>query len=276
MSSKLKRLGGLADVYQSEKLDGAITRLKIDKIRPSADQPRQERTIGIDELASSIERDGLLSPLVVTKEGDGYRIIAGERRYHALKKLNHQDIECRIISRQERDYYRIAIIENLQRENLNPVEEAAALRRLKAQENYSDEELAKIVGKSRNYITETLGITTLPPEVVDECKKAGLDNKNLLIQVVQAYKKGAWKEFLEAYRHGEITTVRSAKEYNQQGPAPKAPRERKERGGEGNYQLTRKKNRIEIVCDTEATARQLAAWIQKFNGRNGSGPTEKG
>ncbi len=215
MSSKSKKLGTLADIYQAETLDGAIHRIRVDRLFPSPDQPRKNTQVGIDELAASIDRDGLLSPLVVTKEGDKYRIIAGERRYHAIRKLGWVDAECRILSRKERDLYRISIIENLQRENLSAHEEAMALARLKTQENYSDQELANVVGKSRNYVTEILGIAILPENVLDECRNLGIENKNLMIQVVQAYKKEKWEDFLSAFKEGRIRTVKNAKDFIQ-------------------------------------------------------------
>ncbi len=270
MSSKLKKLGSLADIYQSENLDGAITRIRLDRIHPSQEQPRQDRTAGVDELAASIKKDGLLSPIVVTRDGEGYRIIAGERRYHAVKKLKWADAECRIISREERDYWRIAIIENLQRENLSPGEEAAALLKLKTQENYSDAELAKIVGKSRNYVTEILGIAALPEEIQEECRAAGIDNKNLMIQVVQAHKKGSYREFLDAYRTGAIRTVRAARDFVQQKPsdakdktpAAKAPKKSAAAAGKGGHTIKTTGNVLRIECPSPADARKLESWIR--------------
>jgi ParB family chromosome partitioning protein len=267
VSSKLKKLGTLADVYQSEKLDGTITRIRMERLHPSEDQPRQDRMVGIEELSASIKRDGLLSPLVVTKDGEGYRIIAGERRYHALKRLNSQDAECRIISRKERDYFRIAIIENLQRENLNPVEEALALKRLKAQENYSDADLADIVGKSRNYITEILGIASLPAEALEECRLAGIDNKNFLIQAVQAHKKGYWNDFLVAYKNGQIATVREARNFNHKEgrPTGEPGRAREERSSvDPKFIVNIHGTRVEVQCSTEREAAELRIWILKY------------
>ena len=222
MASKTKRLGSLADVYQAQNLDGTITSIRLDRIHPSEEQPRQNRTQGVDELAESIRVDGLLSPLVVTKDGDSYRVIAGELRYLALRKRGKESAECRIISREERDYWRIAIVENLQREDLSAEEEAQALLRLKKQDQLSDEGLAKLVGKSRNYITEILGIAQLPEDVLAECQSAGIDNRNLMIQVVQSYKKGTVADFLEAYRQGTVRTVRAARDFNRGGAAASA------------------------------------------------------
>lgn len=276
MASKNKRLGALADIYQAQSLDGAITRIRLSKIRPSAEQPRQNRTLGVDELAESIGRDGLLSPLIVTKEGEGYRIIAGERRYHALTKLGWQEAECRIISREQRDYWRISIIENLQREDLSPEEEATALLRLKKQENLSDDGLAKLVGKSRNYITEILGIAQLPEEVLAECRAAGIDNRNLMIQVVQSFKRNTLSDFLDAYRDGRIRTVRAARAFNRGDEEAVAPdREAPPRnaankpdpahspGQADPLSFSIKGNELLILCESPAAARRLRTWIQK-------------
>lgn len=271
MSSKLKKLGSLADIYQSENLDGTITRVKLDRIFPSEEQPRKDARLGVEELAASIRKDGLLSPLVVTREGENYRIIAGERRFHALSSLGWQDAECRIISREERDYWRIAIVENLQREDLPAEDEAAALLKLKKQENLSDAALASLVGKSRNYITEILSIAALPDEVLRECKQASIDNKNMLIQVAQAHKGGNWKDFLEAYKRGEVRTVRSAKNFiqNSKSPAPAKKKEKTlfdsapEKAGEGDYTISRKGSEVRVKCPDPAAARKLEAFLNK-------------
>ncbi|MCR9144682.1 MAG: ParB/RepB/Spo0J family partition protein [bacterium] len=276
MASKTKRLGSLADIYQSENLDGTITTIKLDRIHPSAEQPRQNRTAGVDELAESIRRDGLLSPLVVTKDGDKYRIIAGERRYHALTKLGKTQAECRIISREERDYWRIAIVENLQRENLSADEEAQALLRLKKQDNLSDEGLAKLVGKSRNYITEILGIAQLPANVLKECQAVGIDNRNLMIQVVQSYKKGNVAEFLDAYRQGAVRTVRAAREFNRapESATAAAPQKTKNPPGKAgkadteaqlfkDYSIKVRGSEVRVKCPDPEDAERLEKHIRQ-------------
>ncbi len=272
MSSKSKKLGSLADIYQAEHLDGTITRIRLDRIHPSHEQPRRDRHTGVDELAASIRKDGLLSPLVVTRDGEGYRIIAGERRFHALSRLGAQEAECRIISREERDYWRISIIENLQRENLSAPEEAAALLRLKEQEDYSDAELALVVGKSRNYVTEILGIAALPQDALQACHAAGIENKNLMIQAVQAHRKGHLGDFLEAFQAGAIRTVRSAKEFNRDDAAGsptaasgtgKAKRALPDRPDADDFDFSIRKNALTVRCPDAESAQALKAWIEK-------------
>ncbi|MEQ8353768.1 MAG: ParB/RepB/Spo0J family partition protein [Leptospiraceae bacterium] len=276
MSSKHKKLGTLADIFQAESLDGTITRIRLDRIHPSEEQPRKDRTLGVDELAESIKKDGLLSPIVVTRAGEGYRIIAGERRFHALNRLGWKEAECRIISREERDYYRIAIIENLQRENLSAQEEAEALLRLKQQESYSDAELAQLVGKSRNYITEILGIAGLPADAARRCREAGLENKNLLIQAVQAHRKNRFNEFLSAYETGSIRTVRSAREFfsdeQKEADSETQPSSESKKSSHVSPQkpastsertITRKGSVITIDAGDARSARSLENWLKK-------------
>ena len=214
-NSKMNKIGRLADIYRAENLDGAIFKIELKKIQSTDYQPRQDGKIEIEELAQSLKQEGLLSPIIVKKEARFYKIIAGERRYHAAKRLDWESIECKVLSRSEADYWRIAIIENLQRENLSAQEEAHALSRLKQQENLTDEKLAKLVGKSRNYISEILSIAKLSSEALERCKSIGLTRQSLLVQVGQAYKKNKGEAFLSAYQKGKIITVQQAKKFNQ-------------------------------------------------------------
>lgn len=263
MSSKHKKLGTLADIYQAESLDGTITKLRLDKLRPSEQQPRQNRTHNVDELAESIKTDGLLNPIVVTRDGDGYRIIAGERRYHALKSLGWKDVECRIISREERDYFRIAIIENLQRENLSAEEEADAMLKLKEQEGYSDNELANIVGKSRNYVTEILSIRQIPEDALARCRQAGIENKNLYIQAAQALKKGRFDDFISAVESGEIKTVKNAKDFNSSRPKKQQPdnQNRRQPEPEKTVTISRRGGDVKISFPDASIARKAEDWL---------------
>lgn len=276
MSSKHKKLGGLADIFQSESLDGAITRLPIAKIRPSEEQPRRDRTHAVEELSESIRRDGLLSPIVVTKEGDNFRVIAGERRFHAVTRLGWKDVECRIISREQRDYFRIALIENLQRENLNAEEEAEALIKLKKQEDLSDQELAKLVGKSRNYVTEILSIASLPADYLEECRRRGLTQKNFLIQAVQAFRKGRQEEFLSAFEGGEIRTVRDAKDFNQERTTTVRSHERKSPGNDQQTAaaptIERRGEQIIITATDTHAAMQIERLIRKALSKHVANP----
>ncbi|MCE9499063.1 MAG: ParB/RepB/Spo0J family partition protein [Leptospira sp.] len=216
MSSKSKRLGSLADVFQSEKLEGTIRKIRLDRIAPSTIQPRTDRKKGVEELASSLKAEGLLQPIVVTKSENEelYKIIAGERRFHAAKMLSWTEIECKILDRNEKETYRLAIIENLQRENLSAYDEIDAISHLKSLYGYTDSDLGSIFGKSRNYVSELLGIAGLSKRELELCKSAQINSKNLLIQAAHAAKNGGFPDFINLYTKGELKTVKDAKEFN--------------------------------------------------------------
>jgi ParB family chromosome partitioning protein len=214
MASKGKKLASAVDLFEKN-IDGTIRKINLSEISPSENQPREDKDINVDSLASSLKKDGLLQPIVVTKAdtSSGYMIIAGERRYRAATSLGWKEIECRILNRNEKETYKLAVIENLQRENLNPIEEAKAYYKLKESYDYSDAELAQTLGKSRNYINEILSIAELSPDWQDKAKTSGMNSKNLLIQFAQAVKLGEGNDFIDLYQSGALSSVKSAKEF---------------------------------------------------------------
>ena len=143
-----------------------IEKININDIIQDKEQPRrifdEEQ---IDALASSIEKFGLLQPILVKKIGDKYQIIAGERRYRACKKLDLINID--VIVKNNENVAEIALIENIQRENLSPIEEANAILSLKEKKNYTHEELSRILGKTRVYITNKLRILGIDEDTKD-------------------------------------------------------------------------------------------------------------
>ncbi|TGN19727.1 ParB/RepB/Spo0J family partition protein [Leptospira idonii] len=263
MSSKSKRLGTLADIYQSENLDGTIRTIKIEKIEPSEYQPRQERKKGIEELAASLKTDGLLQPIVVAKgKGeDSYKIIAGERRFHAAKSLGWHEIECKILDRPQKEIYKLAVIENLQRENLSPYEEVDALLFLKNTHNYTDADLGDLFGKSRSYMSEVLSIANMEKADLAKCRSLDIQNKNLLVQAAQASKKGSLADFLELYSKGQLKTVRDAKDFNKssKSDSPSLSLAR----SVGHYKLKRSGNTITIHSEDEILLGEILKYIRK-------------
>lgn len=213
MASKSKKLSFAADIFEQD-IEGIIRKIPMGDIEPSPDQPRTTFDDTIQSLADSIKTEGLLQPIVVTKEGTKYRIVAGERRYRAATLLGLGEIECRILRKNAKDTYRLAVIENLQRENLDAIDEAKAFRKLKSEYGYNDGDLAKIVGKSRNYVNEILSVADIPATWLTKAKTAGMESKNLFIQFAQAVKSGTGDHFLDAYQSGGVKTVAAAKEFN--------------------------------------------------------------
>ncbi|MDF3820329.1 ParB/RepB/Spo0J family partition protein [Leptospira sp. 96542] len=275
MSSKSKRLGTLADIYQAENLDGTIRTIRMEKIHPSEHQPRQERKKGIEELAQTLKADGLLQPIIVSKgEREGsYKIIAGERRYHAAKSLGWTDIECKILNRPDKEIYKLAVIENLQRENLSPYEEVDALLFLKNTHNYTDQELGDLFGKSRSYMSEVLSIAGMPKEHLAKCRENDIQNKNLLVQAAQASKKGSLGEFLDLYNRGALKTVRDAKDFNKQTKDKANPSESLANFRLGFYKIKKQGNAIQITTEDEILLGDLYKFVKKELAKKYGDPT---
>src|SRR4030095_1024514 len=150
-------------------------RVEVDRITPSPFQPR--RTFDeakIEELASSIRNQGIIQPLVVRRNGDAYELIAGERRWRAAMRagLTHVPIVVRDAS--DHEALQLALIENLQREDLNPIEKAKGYRRLLEESHWSQEEMAEKVGKSRPAIANSMRLLSLPTEVQQEVSSGNL------------------------------------------------------------------------------------------------------
>lgn len=143
-----------------------IDEIDIDRIVPNQDQPRKhfdkER---LDVLSKSIEDHGVLQPIILRAFKTGYEIVAGERRWRASKQAKLKVIPAIILNVDEEKFVEIALIENLQREDLNAIEEAMAYRSLMDKHNYTQEKIAEVVGKSRSYIANTLRLISLDDRV---------------------------------------------------------------------------------------------------------------
>ena len=142
-----------------------IEKVAIDSVHPGRYQPRKEFTQEqLSELAESITEYGILQPLIVTprKDGEGYELIAGERRLRAAKSLDFHEIPVIVRDFEERDLLAIALVENLQREDLNPIEVAEAYFKLCEQLDITQEQLSRVVGKSRSAVANSLRLLKLP------------------------------------------------------------------------------------------------------------------
>jgi ParB family chromosome partitioning protein len=144
-------------------------RVAIDRIAPSPFQPRRSFDEGkIEELATSIRNQGIIQPLVVRRKDDRYELIAGERRWRAAMRAGLTEVPVVIREASDHEALQLALVENLQREDLNPIEEATGYRRLQEEFNWSQEEMADKVGKSRPAIANALRLLSLPKEVQQE------------------------------------------------------------------------------------------------------------
>jgi ParB family chromosome partitioning protein len=156
----------------------------IDMIDPNPNQPRQ--VMGdLSELMASIAEKGIIEPIVVRQRGRRFQIVAGERRYQAAVQVGLREIPIVIREVDDNEIIEIALIENLQRKDLTPFEESEAMHQLATKCNYTHEDLARRLGKSRTAITESLSLNHMPDEVKNLCRLADIHSKSLLLQIVR-------------------------------------------------------------------------------------------
>ena len=148
--------------------ENTVNTLKISLIDPKSDQPRKYfDKDALEELATSISENGLLQPILVREYGEGrYQIIAGERRFRASKLAGLTDIPAIVLNRDNKAAAQIALIENIQREDLNPLEEAMAYKSLKDEYDMTQEELSEKLGKSRSAIANSIRLLDLPEAIL--------------------------------------------------------------------------------------------------------------
>ena len=173
--------------------------IDIDRIEPNPEQPRTE--IGdLSELSASIREKGVLEPLLVLANGEGrYMIIAGERRWRASRLAGLTEVPCVIIDTDEKGVAEIALIENLQRKDLNIWEEADGLKALGEKFGYTQDQIAQKISKSRTTVTELMTIAGLPQNIRDRCAKLRIASKSTLLDVARQFDEQAMFDFLAEY-----------------------------------------------------------------------------
>jgi ParB family chromosome partitioning protein len=158
--------------------------MPIEQLDPNPTQPRQ--VMGdLAELMASIAEKGVIEPLIVRPRGGRYQIVAGERRYQAAVQVGLREIPVVIREADDYEAIELALVENLQRKDLTPFEEADALHSLGQRCGYTHEELARKLGKSRTAITETLTLIKIPEDVRNLCRLADISSKSLLLEIVR-------------------------------------------------------------------------------------------
>ena len=158
--------------------------IALEDIDPNPKQPR--RSMGdLSELIASVREKGVLEPILVRPFGSRFQIIAGERRYRAAGEAGLAEIPCIVRETGDAETMELALIENLQREDLSPFEEADGLHALAETHGYTHERMAERLGRSRSSITEALSLTHMPAEVREQCRRADIRSKSLLLQIVR-------------------------------------------------------------------------------------------
>lgn len=209
------------DRHFVEKLAARRTRsvgemVPLDLLEPNPDQPRNV-FLDLEDLVTSIERVGVLEPLLVRKADDGFQIISGERRYRAARMAGLEEVPCIVLDVDEARTLEISLIENLQRQDLSPFEEAEGLQALVDRFGYTHDEVSRRIGKSRTTVTEVLSLVDIPTELRERLEGAGIQAKSLLLEIARrdepaeqrrlvgrVIDEGLTRDDLRALRRGEI------------------------------------------------------------------------
>ncbi len=158
----------IEEIVKKETEKGGIVNIDISLIKPNKNQPRKEfDDESLEELKHSIKNYGVIQPIIVRKIGDNYEIVAGERRWQATKDAGLKEIPCIVKDIEKVEATKLALIENIQREDLNSIEEAMAFEGLMKNYGYTQEEVSEIVGKSRSYIANTIRLLKLDDKVMN-------------------------------------------------------------------------------------------------------------
>ena len=218
-------LDALLESYEPGKTPASLQEVSVYDIDTNPDQPRKtfdEEKLG--ELASSIRTHGIVQPLILYRQGSRYTIVAGERRYRAARLAGLKTVPAVITDKEEHELQEVSLIENLQREDLNPEEEAAAIRFLMVQHNLTQEEVSSRIGRSRPAVTNALRLLNLPESVQGMLKNgtlsaghgkmlAGLDDPEKVEKLAQKAAQEGWsvRQLEEAVRLDALPRKKTSK-----------------------------------------------------------------
>lgn len=183
----------------------------IEDIEANPNQPRQN--LGdLSELIASVKEKGLLEPILVRPRGSRFQIIAGERRFRAATEAGLAEVPCVVRNADDVEVLELALIENLQRKDLTPFEEADGFKTLADTYGYTHEQMAEKLGKSRSSITEMLSLTAIPEDVRQLCRLADIQSKSLLLHVVRQSDPAKMVALVERLQKEGATTRQAARE----------------------------------------------------------------
>jgi ParB family transcriptional regulator, chromosome partitioning protein len=198
--------------------------IRVDHIRPNPEQPR--KALGdLAELTQSVREKGVLEPLLVryVPREDCFYIISGERRYHAARGAGLREVPCIEKMADDAETLEIALIENIQRKDLTPFEEADGLHRLAAQFEYTHEDVAKKIGRARSSVTETLSLRNIPEGLRRKCIEHGVISKSLLLQIARQPTEKKMLEMFQRILQGGMTRDEARRERREEQAGPQRP-----------------------------------------------------
>lgn len=214
----------------------------IEDVDPNPDQPRQAMG-DLSELMASIVEKGVIEPLIVRARGSRFQIIAGERRYQAAVQVGLAELPVVVRDVDDAELIELALIENIQRKDLTPFEEAEALFALAERNGFTHEDVAKRLGKSRSAVTETLALHRMPDDVKHLCRMADISSKSLLLEIVRQSDPQKMIALIERItRDGQATRQRARDE-----AGPSKPRRGRPRAFVFNYRPSTKAFRLRLA-----------------------------
>lgn len=193
----------------------------IEQLDPNPDQPRQSMG-DLSDLMASITEKGIIEPLIVRQRGDRFQIVAGERRYQAAVQIGIEEVPVVVRDASDGELIEIALIENIQRKDLTPFEEADALKSLGESFGYTHEELARRLGRSRTSITESLHLTGIPSSIKNLCRLSEITSKSLLLHIARQPDEESMVELVERITRSGGMTREEARSLAKK-PAPAKP-----------------------------------------------------
>ena len=185
----------------------------IEELQPNADQPRKDRG-DLSGLISSVREKGVLEPLLVRRilETERYMIIAGERRYHAAKAAGLHEIPCIEKDADENETLELALVENLQRKDLTPFEEADGVHALGDRLGLTHDDIARRIGKSRSTVTELFTLRAIPDEIKALCIEKGILSKSQLLQVARQPSEARMRNLIRLFALGMMNRDQAREE----------------------------------------------------------------
>lgn len=213
------------DIETEEVQENEIVKnIKVIEIEPNREQPRRIfKEESIDELAESIRKYGVIQPIIVTQKGDYYQIIAGERRWRAAKKAGLQEVPAIIRENNEQKNKEIALIENIQREDLNPIEKAIGIKNLMEEYELTQQNVADILGKARSSIANTVRLLNLDERVINLAMEGKLTEAHCKVLLTIDDKEKQYETALNIIEAGD--NVKQATRKAQEKNNPKQGRE---------------------------------------------------
>ncbi|MDQ2978688.1 MAG: ParB/RepB/Spo0J family partition protein [Acidobacteriota bacterium] len=250
--------------------------ISMEEIETNPQQPRT--TVGdLTELRLSIESKGILEPLLVKPLPDGrYRIIAGERRFRAAMEAGLTEVPCIELDVPENEVVELALIENLHRRDLHPFEEAEGYSSLASRHGYTQQRIADAVGKSRVSVTEIMSLLAIPEDLRDECRRADIGAKTVLLQVARLGDEDRMREAIESVASGSTRQDLRARKKEEDEPSRRPARFSfvyGPKGGPFKLNLSFQKSRVdrsELIETLRGILEQLEAGEIKIGKRSTS------